>query len=206
MKFTIGEREVRSVDCGTIIGRGKCVGDWAIFHFLLRVDFQPSASSNRVVSCRAVAWCRLASHNWQRADSSVRHRNRTPLVLLTTCIVITRRAIASAEGRAVLNSDSYVINRNWKSLIMFGCSESNKTVYKRARVKETGGRDGRPAFETLGTLRWVRSSLLALNWFHWYLDEVIKPSLGDRIDRYGWFTRIWKLLLFLNSVIVCRTT
>lgn len=69
--------------------------------------------------------------------------SRTQLVLLTTCIVITRRAIASAEGRAVLNSDSYVINRNWKSLIMFGCSESNKTVYKRARANETGGRDAR---------------------------------------------------------------
>ncbi|GBP92136.1 hypothetical protein EVAR_100312_1 [Eumeta japonica] len=63
-------------------------------------------------------------------------------VLLTACIVITRRAIAFAEGRAVLNSDSYVINRNWKSLIMFGCSESNKTVYKRARAS-AGRRGGR---------------------------------------------------------------
>lgn len=67
----------------------------------------------------------------------------TQLVLLTMCIVITRRAIASAEGRAVLNSDSYVINRNWKSLIMFGCSESNKTVYKRAQANQTGNRDAR---------------------------------------------------------------
>lgn len=83
----------------------------------------------------------VAARHTGAPQSAESHRSQ--LVLLTTCIVITRRAIASAEGRAVLNSDSYVINRNWKSLIMFGCSESNKTVYKRARANETGGRDAR---------------------------------------------------------------
>lgn len=83
-------------------------------------------------------------------DNRQRQAPRTRQILLTACIVITRRAIASTEGRAVLNSDSYVINRNWKSLIMFGCSESNKTVYKRARANETAGMF---AAGTLGTLR-----------------------------------------------------
>lgn len=115
-------------------------------------------------------------HNRQAAELWRPPASVALLVLLTTCIVITRRAIASAEGRAVLNSDSYVINRNWKSLIMFGCSESNKTVYKRARANETG--QGRPPSRLLGTLRWDHLALWALNWFRWYLDWVIKSSLG----------------------------
>lgn len=90
-------------------------------------------------------------HNRQVAEFWRPPTSVALLVLLTTCIVITRRAIASAEGRAVLNSDSYVINRNWKSLIMFGCSESNKTVYKRARANETG--QGRSPSGLLETLR-----------------------------------------------------
>lgn len=101
--------------------------------------------------CMEMLFAGSGRHNWQAAELWRPPASVALLVLLTTCIVITRRAIASAEGRAVLNSDSYVINRNWKSLIMFGCSESNKTVYKRARANETG--QGRPPSRLLGTLR-----------------------------------------------------